>query len=74
MTIHPQWLVPIDDGSAPVKIEIRDQVVPPCVHVEFGAASRLLTSLEACQLGMALQEASRVAAEMRVKMQGRRKR
>lgn len=74
MTTHPQWLVPIDDGSAPVKIEIRsERVVPPCVHVEFGAPSRLLTSLEAVQLGMALQDASRVAAELRVKMERRRR-
>ncbi len=61
----PEWLVPLDDGSDPVRIEIRDQVVPPCVFIELRMPTRLLTPMEAAQFAHALQEASRTAAARR---------
>lgn len=74
MTAQPEWLVPVDDGSEPIRIEIRsERVSPPCVFVDLRMPTRLLTSLETVQLGMALQDASRVAAEMRVKLERRRR-
>lgn len=71
MTTHPQWLVPISDGSAPVKIEIRDQVVPPCVHVDLVERERLFTPMEAVQVAQAIQDASRYAAQLWVKARKR---
>jgi hypothetical protein len=75
MTAQPVWLIPISDGSEPIRIEIRsERVVPPCVFVDLRMPTRLLTAVEATQLGMALCEASKVAAEMWVKEERRRKR
>jgi len=77
-TDHPRWLIPLSDGSPPIAITIRsERVVPPCVHVDFGTASgdtqRLLTSLETVQFGMALQEASKYAGQLRAKLEGRKR-
>lgn len=71
---YPRWLIPISDGSPPIAITIRsERVVPPCVFVDMKMPTRLLTSLEACQFGMALQEASKVAGQMRAKLEGRKR-
>lgn len=60
----PTWTVPIDDGSPPAEIEIREiRVVPACVFLKLVEPGRLLTPLEATQLGMALQEAGREAGQ-----------
>jgi hypothetical protein len=64
MTIMPEWFVPLDDGSAPPKIEIRERVVPPCVLLNLIESKRLLTPVEATQLGMALCEAAKHAAQL----------
>jgi hypothetical protein len=64
MTITPEWFVPLDDGSAPPKIEIRERVVPPCVLLNLIESKRLLTPVEATQLGMALCEAAKHAAQL----------
>lgn len=69
--VHPLWRVPVDDGSDPTEISIRsERVVPPCVFVDLKMPTRLLTALEATQLGMALQDAGRVAGQLGAK--GRR--
>lgn len=60
----PTWAVPVDDGSEPAHIEIREErVSPPCVWLDLKMPTRLLTPLEATQLGMALQEAGREAGQ-----------
>lgn len=63
----PRWEVPVDDGSPPIVITIRDQVVPPFVHVALDDYSRLLTPMESAQLGQALQDASKEAARIGTK-------
>ena len=76
---RPHWTVPIasdhgfelevsDDGN----VEVRRPVI---VRGRRAATIRVGTfaPLEACQLGMALQEASKVAAEMRVKLERRKR-
>ena len=69
---HPNWFVPVDDGSDPIEITIRsERVVPPCVFVDMKMPTRLLTSLEACQLGLALQDASKYCGQLKAK-RGRR--
>jgi hypothetical protein len=74
VTRQPEWLIPVDDGSEPIRVEIRsERVVPPCVFVDMRMPTRLLTAVEAVQLGMALQDASRVAAELRVKLERRKR-
>lgn len=67
-----EWLIPVDDGSEPIRIEIRsERVVPPCVWIDLKMPTRLLTPLEACQLGMALQDASREAGQLWAKARRR---
>lgn len=61
------WFVPVDDGGDPARIEIRDRVVPPCVLLNLGSPTRLMTPVEAAQLGQALQDAGRVAAQTKSK-------
>lgn len=61
MKPRPRWLVPIDDGSDPATLEVRETIVPPCVFLDFAMRSRVLTPREACQLGLALLDASRDA-------------
>lgn len=61
----PEWLVPIA-GCPPVKIAINDQHLNPMVLVA-DVPPGPMTSLECCQLGMALQEASKVAGQLRAK-------
>lgn len=72
---HPRWLVPVSDGSPPIAITIRsERVVPPCVFVDMKMPTRLLTSLETVQLGMALVEASKYAGQLRAQLEGRKRR
>ncbi len=67
MTAKIEWLVAVDDGSDPARLEIRsERVVPPCVFVDLRMATRLLTPVEAAQLGQALQDAARSAAQLGV--------
>lgn len=61
----PTWTVPVDDGSPPAEIEIRDRVVPPCVMLHLREPGRLLTPMEAAQLAQALNDAAREAAARR---------
>jgi hypothetical protein len=61
---RPRWLVPI--GSATATITIDDGFATPAVLLEIppgqiGGPAHTLTPLEACQLGMALQDASAVS-------------
>lgn len=73
MTARPRWFVPI--GGRDATITIDEGLTPPAVRMELPEIPLgVMTSLEACQLGMTLQEASRVAAEMRVKQENRRRR
>jgi hypothetical protein len=59
----PNWLVPIGDiYDEPAKIEIDDGLNPPAVLLDIGTDPRVLTPVEAAQLGQALQDASREAA------------
>lgn len=58
----PTWTVPVDDGSQPASIEIRERVVPPCVLLKLSEPSRLLTPTEAAHLAQALNDAAREAA------------
>lgn len=50
-----------------------ERVVPPCVHIDLRMPTRLLTSLEAVQLSLALGEASKAAGRMRAKQEGRKR-
>lgn len=65
---HPTWLVPLgDDTTATVSID--DGFAVPAVLLEvpqgaIGGAARTLTPLAACQVGMALQEASAYAGQL----------
>lgn len=67
MSNSPRWSIPISDGSPPIAIEIRANVVPPCVHVALDDYSRLLMPMEAAQLALALAEASKEAGRLAAK-------
>ena len=72
---QPEWVIPVDDGYDPVRITIRtENVMPPCVHVDLRMEGRLLTPLESTQLGMALQDAGRVAGQLGAALGFKRKR
>lgn len=74
MKPDPQWIIPIDGSEivgAHISINERG-----CVEIDFGDPQygRTMTPLEAAQLSLALGDASRVAGEMRAKLDARRKR
>lgn len=61
----PQWLIPIA-GCSPVAITIDDRFANPMVQI-VDVPPGPMTSLECCQLGMALTEAIKYCGELRAK-------
>jgi hypothetical protein len=67
------WLVPIADKHATITID--DGFACPAVHLEMPETQLdVMTAMEACQLGQALQDAALVAAGMKAKLEGRKRR
>lgn len=63
-----QWSIPMSDGAS-ATISIDEDLCPPAVLLTIppgaiGGEARTLATLDACQLGMALQDASRVAGQL----------
>lgn len=73
----PRWLVPLSSGTT-ATITIDAGLADPSVLLDvprgpIGGSARVLSGLDAVQLGMAFTDASRVAAELRVKQESRRR-